>query len=53
MVPTLTKQEINYLLTTPTDDPKLLKTPVGQQIYKKAIDHAKQQMREGKSPFAP
>ena len=45
LVPTLTQQEMNTLLThTPKD-----KMP--ESIRKKAIDHALKQMRQGLSPF--
>lgn len=43
MVPGLTKEEMNYLMTH--DKP----TPA---IVKKAVEHAKKRIKEGKSPFA-
>jgi len=51
MVPTLTKKEINYLLENPVDD-KLFTTDIGKGIKKKAIDHARFRLKQGKSPFA-
>ena len=51
MVPTLTKDEIDYLLSTESS-PEIFKTPVGKGIIKKAVEHAKMRMKEGKSPFA-
>jgi hypothetical protein len=52
LVPTLTKDEINYLLTKSPSDSDLLTTPTGQAVYRKAVDHAKGRITEGKSPFA-
>ena len=43
LVPTLTKEEIDYLLA----DNKPTK-----QIVDKAVKHAKKRMTEGKNPFA-
>ena len=52
MVPTLSKEELNYLLTTPEhkifeEDPKMFKS-----IQQKAIAHAKERMLYGKPVFA-
>jgi len=47
LVPGLTKQEINYLLTT---EPNPRGLP--ESIVRKAVDHAKMRMAMGKSPFA-
>lgn len=51
IVPTLTAQEMNYLLR---NDPKsksfMSKMP--STIIDKAVDHAVMRMNEGKSPFA-
>jgi len=43
LVPTLTQKEIDYLLQG---------NEVTKQIVGKAVEHAKQRIREGKSPFA-
>jgi phospholipid N-methyltransferase len=51
LVPTLDPTEKDYLLSTPAS-PEMWKTPMGQQIMVKAIDHAKKRMAVGKSPFA-
>ena len=42
IVPTLTKEEIDYMKTH--DMPN-------KQIIQKAVDHAEKQIKEGKSPF--
>ena len=52
MVPTLTKEEIDHLLTTPPKDLDFHDHPVGKEIYRKAIEHAESRVGEGKSPFA-
>lgn len=46
IVPTLTQQELDFLLT---NDPK---TKIPKSIIDKAIEHAKQRMAKGLSPFA-
>ena len=51
LVPTLDQAERDYLLNTPLS-PEMWKTPIGQQIMAKAVEHAKGRMAEGKSPFA-
>lgn len=43
LVPTLTRSEVNYLLSG---------KPATKEITDKAVDHAKQRLRSGKSPFA-
>lgn len=51
IVPTLTKKELNALLST---DPgsKDFMDRIPQTIIEKAYDHAVMRMNEGKSPFA-
>ena len=51
LVPTLNKDEINYLLTSKLE-PSMWKTPTGKVIVGKAVEHAKKRIAEGKSPFA-
>ena len=51
IVPTLNKEELDYLLATDPKNPELLNTPLGQSIKEKAIAHAQEQMKQGKSPF--
>ena len=51
MVPTLSKEEINYLLTNPLDE-NLWKSPTGKSIMQKAVDHAKMRIKAGKSVWA-
>ena len=50
MVPTLDKNEIQYLLNTPLS-PDMWKTPVGQGIMQKAHAHATERIGQGLSPF--
>ena len=50
MVPSLTKGELNYLLTTPTS--KQLAT-MPDSIKQKAIVHARLMQSQNKSPFSP
>ena len=47
-VPTLTKEELDWLNAggNPLD-----KSPIGKSIYQKAISHALERLRAGKSPF--
>jgi len=52
MVPTLSKEETDYLLSNPTDKKDLFQTPTGKAIMTKAVDFAKDRMAQGKSPFA-
>ena len=47
MVPTLTKQEVDWLLTNDVSDPRSIPQP----IIDKAVAHAKKQIAAGKSPF--
>ena len=47
LVPTLNQEEINYLLNTWQKG-----TPIPEPIMNKAVDHAKQRMRQKLSPFA-
>jgi hypothetical protein len=51
LVPTLTKEEINYLLSHDTEAHDLFDTPIGKSIMDKAIAHAEGRIAEGKSPF--
>ncbi len=51
LVPTLDKDEIDYLLKSPTNS-EIFKTPIGQRIMKKAIEHARSRITTGMSPFA-
>lgn len=48
LVPTLTQQERDWLLTNDISDPK----KIPQSIQQKAIDFAKPRLAAGKSPFA-
>jgi hypothetical protein len=50
MVPTLTPDEVNYLITTP-ENPQIFQTPIGLGIMQKAADHAQQRLMQGLSPF--
>lgn len=47
IVPTLSRQELEYLLQDKVKDPMMDET-----IYEKAAEFARQRLREGKSPFA-
>jgi len=47
LVPTLTKEEVNYLLN---DWREGMKIP--EPIVRKAVEHAKKRMKSGLSPFA-
>jgi hypothetical protein len=51
MVPTLSKEERDYLLTNPTDKKDLFNTPMGKSIMNKAVNHAKLRMSNGLNPF--
>jgi hypothetical protein len=51
MVPTLDKNEVNYLLQNPVG-PEMFKTTMGRKIMQKAVDHARRRMSGGLSPFA-
>jgi len=48
MVPTLTQQELDYLLNNPAKQGH----PIPESIIKKAYEHARQRMSQGLSPFA-
>lgn len=48
IVPTLTQQELDYLLTNPVGDGH----PIPPSIIQKAVAHAKERIAAGKSPFA-
>lgn len=48
LVPTLTKSELNLMVNDIIPNKK----PVPRDIVKKAVEHAKARMRQGKSPFA-
>jgi hypothetical protein len=51
IVPTLTKKEINWLKNNDPEDKAFMdKMPKG--IIEKAVDHASQRIKDGKSPFA-
>jgi len=52
LVPTLSKEEVNYILNSKEGDRKLFRTPMGRQIMDKAIAHAEGRVKEGKSVFA-
>lgn len=51
LVPTLSPGEINYILNQEKLSPEMWKSPVGQSIVGKAVEHAKKRIAEGKSPF--
>jgi hypothetical protein len=51
LVPTLSQDEINFLLNTNVDAPDFL-SKMPQTIKDKAIAFAKKRIAEGKSPFA-
>ena len=52
LVPTLTKEEINYLLTNDIKNPKsLFDTPIGKSILNKSKEFAKERIDRGVSPF--
>jgi len=51
MVPTLSPSEVKYLLNQEKLSPELWKTPIGQSIFKKAVEHAIERKKAGKSPF--
>jgi len=52
MVPGLTKEELDYLINTPVDDPNYLRGPLSDKIIDKAVAHAEKMIAQGKSPFA-
>ena len=51
IVPTLTKKELNYLLSTDVES-KSFFTNMPPSIMDKAYDHAMTRMKSGMSPFA-
>jgi len=52
LVPTLTKEEVNYLLTNDIQNPKsLFDTPIGKSILNKSKEFAKERISRGVSPF--
>jgi GH24 family phage-related lysozyme (muramidase) len=52
LVPTLTKEEVNYLLTNDIKNPKsLFDTPIGKSILNKSKEFAKERIGRGVSPF--
>ena len=51
MVPTLSKEELDYLLNNPADKEDLLDTPIGKSIMDKAVNFSKQRAAKGLSPF--
>ena len=48
LVPTLNKKELDYLLGGGT----INESSIGKRIFNKAVDHAKERLANGKSPFA-
>ncbi len=48
IVPTLTQQELDYLLNNPVEQGH----PIPQAIIQKAVEHARQRIAQGLSPFA-
>lgn len=52
LVPTLTQDEINYLLSTAPEKIQESNPEMYQSIEQKAVDHAKKRMGEGKDVFA-
>lgn len=52
LVPTLNKDEIDYLLNINKPSTDIWRTPIGKTIMMKAYDHAAQRLLIGKSPFA-
>ncbi len=46
LVPTLTKEEVDFLLSS-----DLEKTEIPDSIFLKAFDHARGRIKQGKSPF--
>jgi len=48
MVPTLTQEELDYLINNPVEQGH----PIPQAIIQKAVEHAKMRMQKGLSPFA-
>lgn len=48
IVPTLTQQELDWLMTNDIKDPK----KIPESIHRKALDHALMRLRQGLSPFA-
>ena len=51
MVPTLNKEELDYLLNNPVNKPDLFDTNIGKSIMDKAYKHAMERMDKGLSPF--
>ncbi len=51
IVPTLTKQEMDYLRRSNINSPRFM-SKMPPSIIDKAVDHAVGRMQEGKSPFA-
>jgi hypothetical protein len=49
MVPTLNKEELNHILTGGTFKQG---NPIADSIFKKAVEHAKYRISQGKNPFA-
>ena len=52
MVPTLSKEEFNYLMTTHPDEHHTANPQVWKSIIQKAVEHAKSRMLYGKPVFA-
>lgn len=51
IVPTLTKQELNYLTNNDPDSREFMDR-MPPSIIEKAVDHATNRLKNGKSPFA-
>ena len=52
LIPGLTEQEKNYLIDTPESDISTVNPELFSTIMQKAVDHANERVRQGKSPFA-
>jgi hypothetical protein len=51
LVPTLSQEEIKYVIDKADKGEDLGRDPIGNSIYKKAAQHAKQRVMKGLSPF--
>lgn len=51
LIPTLSKDERDYLLSTPVDKIREANPKLYSVIEQKAVDHAKQRLAKGRSPF--
>ena len=52
LVPTLSEEEKSYLLDTPIDKHSTADKNMYNKIVQKAVDHARERIKSGKSPFA-